>query len=67
MRVHARTHPYAVNGYVRTTYAAAEVDLIAAYCAELDRVYVLPIVEFAEQSMVHLRARARSEQPDVAL
>ncbi len=30
------------NGYVRNTYTAAEVDLIAAHCHELDCNYLIP-------------------------
>jgi hypothetical protein len=36
-------------------YSAEEIDLIAAYCAELDRCYVLPAREFASKRFVHLR------------
>lgn len=34
-----RTTP---SGYVRTIYAAGEIDLLAAYSADLDRCYLLP-------------------------
>ena len=30
-------------GYVRTSYTADEIDLVAVYCGELDRCYLLPI------------------------
>ena len=42
-------------GYVRTTYDAAEVDLIAGYCPELDQVYVVPIADVGGQTMLSLR------------
>jgi prevent-host-death family protein len=31
------------NGYVRKPYGAHEIDLVAAYCGELDRCYAIPI------------------------
>jgi hypothetical protein len=30
------------HGYIRTTYSEDEVDLLAVYCGELDRAFVLP-------------------------
>ena len=42
-------------GYVRTTYDPLEVDLIAGYCPELDRVYVVPIADVRGQTMLSLR------------
>jgi hypothetical protein len=30
------------SGYIRSSYREGEVDLVAAYCADLDRCYVLP-------------------------
>ncbi len=52
-----------VQGYVRTTYAASDVDLVAAYCSELDRVYAIPIAEFEGRRLLRLRAtRARNNQ-----
>lgn len=64
VRVHARTSRHTPSrGYVTGTYAAHEIDLIAAYCADLDRVYVIPIGECAGQSMLHLRVEpARNNQ-----
>jgi PD-(D/E)XK endonuclease len=51
------------RGYVRTTYDAAEIDGIAAYCHALKRCFWLPIHEFAGRSAVHLRLkRARNGQ-----
>jgi hypothetical protein len=51
------------RGYVRTTYAAADVDGIAVYCAAIERCYWLPIEEFAGRTVVHLRLRpARNNQ-----
>ncbi len=51
------------DGYRRTTYAAHEVDLIAASCADLQRIYVLPIGLAAGQTFFHLRlAPAKNNQ-----
>ncbi len=51
------------HGYRRTTYGRHEVDLIAAYCAELQQVYVLPIELAAGQTFFHLRlSPARNNQ-----
>lgn len=36
-------------------YSADEVDVIVAYCAELDRCYVLPPTLFTGHRIVHLR------------
>jgi prevent-host-death family protein len=43
------------RGYVRSNYAAHEVDAIGLYCADLERCYLVPIEVLAGQSMVHLR------------
>jgi prevent-host-death family protein len=43
------------HGYVRTRYSADEIDLVAAYCHELDRCYLLPIELVVGQTAVQLR------------
>jgi prevent-host-death family protein len=51
------------RGYVRSTYRADEIDLIAAYCGDLEQCYPLPIGLVAGQHMVHLRlAPAKNRQ-----
>ena|SRR5215211_181869 len=51
------------KGYVRSTYAAREVDAVAAYCAAIGRCYYLPIEEVAGLSYIHLRLNpARNSQ-----
>ena len=51
------------DGLLRRLYTAAEVDAFAAYCAELDRAFWLPIAEFPNQSQIYLRlAQARNNQ-----
>ena len=43
------------GGYVRTHYSSDEIDLVAAYCHELDRSYLLPFELVAGQTGTHLR------------
>src|SRR4051794_29119200 len=54
---------YPGNGYVRTTYTAAELDIIAIYCPDLDQVYALPIADLEGQTSLPLRvAPSRNNQ-----
>ena len=53
--VSARTSRRAPEGFRRTVYTPAEVDVIAAYCAELDRCFAVPIVELPPGGAMHLR------------
>jgi hypothetical protein len=51
------------SGFIQRTYSADEVDAIAAYCAELDRCYYVPIAEIAGRHTFHLRLTpARNNQ-----
>ncbi len=43
------------TGYVRTKYAAHEVDLVGVYCGELDRCFLIPISLCAERAEIWLR------------
>jgi hypothetical protein len=43
------------GGYVRTKYEAAEVELLAVYCGDLDRCYLLPQSLFVGKRAVQLR------------
>ena len=57
------TSRHTPNGYVRTTYSAAEIDGFALYCPETRDSFWLPIAEFAGQGYVHLRlVAARNNQ-----
>lgn len=61
--VRMRTSRYTPGGYVRTSYAATEIDAIAAYCPDLERCYLLPITGFEGRSQTHLRlAPCRNNQ-----
>jgi prevent-host-death family protein len=43
------------SGYVRTSYTEDEIDLVAVYCGELDRCYLLPSTLIAGRRAIHLR------------
>ena len=53
--VRCRSCRRTANGYDRRSYSAADVDLVAGYCAELDQSYLLPPEAFAGHSAVQLR------------
>ena len=54
---------YTPGGYIRSSYSESEIDLLAAYCGELDRCYLLPIAAVAGVREIHLRLRpARNAQ-----
>lgn len=46
------------RGNIRTTYREDEIDALGAYCADLDRCYLLPVSMVAGHYMVHLRTSA---------
>ena len=43
------------RGSVRTTYASHEIDAVAAYCAELDQCYLVPVELVAGMHGINLR------------
>ncbi len=54
--VQARTCRHTpANGYVRTTYTAAEIDALGIYCPDLEECYMIPIADFEGQGFMHLR------------
>lgn len=55
------------QGYVKSTYAADEIDAIAVHCADLGRNYLLPIELFAGRSTAYLRLRAARNNQRAAL
>ena len=65
--VNIRTSRLTPRGYVSTTYAASEIDAIAAYCAELDECYLVPIDEVAGQHVVHLRLAPAANRQELAI
>jgi PD-(D/E)XK endonuclease len=61
--VRGRTCRHTPRGYVWTTYSAAEVEGIAAWCPDTAECYFIPIAEIDGQSCMHLRlAPARNNQ-----
>ena len=56
------------TGLKRTCYRADEVDAIAAYCAELDRCFYIPLEQMAGQTGIQLRLRptANNQQQRVS-
>jgi hypothetical protein len=51
------------HGMMHRPYTADEVDAIAAYCAELDRCFLVPVSEFPRRATIQLRlAPARNNQ-----
>jgi hypothetical protein len=65
--VNVRTSRLTPRGYVSTTYAPSEVDAIAAYCAELDECYLLPIEEVQGRHAVHLRLTPAANGQELAI
>jgi hypothetical protein len=55
IKVALQTNYLTASGYVSTSYTADEIDLVAVYCAELDRSYLLPISLAAGRRAIHLR------------
>jgi prevent-host-death family protein len=53
--VYLRTNRSTPGGYVTGVYGASELDFVAAYCADLNRSYLLPIGLVAGKTLVHLR------------
>jgi hypothetical protein len=61
--VRGRTCRHTPRGYVWTTYSAAEVDGIAAWCPDTAECYFVPIDDIDGQACMHLRlAPARNNQ-----
>jgi prevent-host-death family protein len=42
-------------GYVRTSYTPEQIDLVAVYCGELDRCYLLPGALVCNRTAIYLR------------
>jgi PD-(D/E)XK endonuclease len=53
--VRATTSRYTPSGYVRTKYAATEVDGVAVYCPEVDACFYVPIEDLNGKAVTHLR------------
>jgi PD-(D/E)XK endonuclease len=55
LSVHLHTCRYTPRGYVRTSYAATEIDAVAAYSPHLSRCFLIPIDQVAGRRAIHLR------------
>jgi hypothetical protein len=61
--VRGRTCRHTPRGYVWSTYSAAEIDGIAAWCPDTAECYFIPIADMDGQGHLHLRlAPARNNQ-----
>jgi hypothetical protein len=55
LSVHPSTCRLTPRGYVRTTYAANEIDAVGVYSPHLHRCFLIPIDEISGRREVHLR------------
>ncbi len=55
IKVSVQSNYLTAAGYVRASYSADEIDLVAVYCGELDRCYLLPSQLACDRTMVFLR------------
>jgi prevent-host-death family protein len=55
MRVNLQGSWLSPNGYVRSSYSEDEIDLVAVYCGDLDRCYLLPCSLIAGRRAIYLR------------
>ncbi len=63
IRVSLQSSWLSPNGYVRSYYSEDEIDLVAVYCGDLDRCYLLPSALIAGSREIHLRVSpARNAQ-----
>jgi hypothetical protein len=53
--IRCRTCRRARTGLVHRLYSVDEIDLIAGYCAELDRCYAIPFADYYRRGAIHLR------------
>jgi hypothetical protein len=61
--VRCRSCRRSADGFIRRTYSSTEIDAFAAYCAEVERCFFLPIELFDRRTTIQLRlAPARNNQ-----
>ena len=60
IRVNLQSNWLSPSGYVHRTYDEGEIDLVGAYCARLDRCYLLPEALVVGRKAIHPAARANS-------
>ena len=65
--VHLAGYRLTSSGSVRSTYGAHEIDAVAAYCAETDACYLLPVALVAGRTALQLRLAAPKNGQRAAL
>jgi prevent-host-death family protein len=55
IKVRLQSSWFSPHGYVRTSYTEDEIDVVAAYCGDLDRCYLLPCSLIAGRREIYLR------------
>ena len=55
------------TGLRRSFYSADEIDAIAAYCAEIDRCFYLPLSEIPGRTGIHLRLAATANNQQLGV
>lgn len=61
--VRLATNRRCASGFKQTTYSSDEIDLVAAYCDQLDTCYMIPIERVEGMRSIHLRlTKARNNQ-----
>jgi hypothetical protein len=65
--VNLRTSRLTPRGYLNTTYDESEVDAVAAYCADTDECFLLPIQDVAGKKAVHLRLTPAANGQELAI
>jgi hypothetical protein len=53
--VRLATNRYTPQGYISTTYTAAEIDAVGVYSPQLHRCFLVPIDEISGRRAIHLR------------
>jgi PD-(D/E)XK endonuclease len=56
--IHVSGNRLTPRGYIRSPYSAGEIDAVTAYCADLERVYLLPTELVLGKHQVRLRLAA---------
>jgi PD-(D/E)XK nuclease superfamily protein len=65
LSVNLQTCRYTPRGYVRTSYAASEIDAVGVYSPYLNRCFLIPIEHAAGRTLIHLRLDpARNNQAE---
>ena len=55
LSVNLKTSRYTPRGYIRTSYAANEIDAVATYAPHLNRCFLMTVAQVAGRNAIHLR------------